>query len=355
MVCLGVIGNGRDNNFNLIRLIAATSVLVSHAWPITRGPGTPEPLAALTGHSLGGLAVYIFFATSGYFITASFARSNAASIFLGARALRLFPGLAVSLVLVILMGLFVTTLPAADYLTDPQTHMFFLRNITLAFPQYSLPDVFTENPYPAVEGSIWTLIHEVLCYGLVFLLGMIGIVRNRRAMTAALFCYLALWILPELMQLSIHPRLMQTRELSLPFALGIALWVWRDHVQLSAIGMIALAAIAALAKDSVLGFPTLILAITYATFWCAYVPNGRIRAFNRLGDYSYGMYIYAFPIQGLVVWLAGPLSPQMNILLALPLTVFCAVLSWHLVEGPALSFGKRKLAPRPAATPQPAH
>ena len=112
---LGEVAQGRDNNFNLIRLCAATAVLVSHAWPLTRGPGTVEPLQRLTGHSLGTLAVYVFFAVSGFFVSASFARRASAADFLAARALRLFPALTVSLVLVtLLMGPLLTTLSAAD-------------------------------------------------------------------------------------------------------------------------------------------------------------------------------------------------------------------------------------------------
>jgi peptidoglycan/LPS O-acetylase OafA/YrhL len=353
MIWLGRVAHGRDNNFNLIRFIAALGVLVSHAWPIALGPGTAEPLEALTGHSLGGLAVYVFFATSGYFIAASFARSNSATVFLRARALRLFPGLAVSLLLVGFgIGLWVTSLPAGDYLSHRQTWSFVLRNLTLASPQYTLPGVFAQNPYTTVEGSIWTLFHEVLCYGLVFLAGIAGILRNRRAMTLALIFYGLLWLLPVFLPHAVPARLMQTRELSLPFVLGIGFWVWRDYLPLSTLAALGLLGLSALAKDSPLGFPLLILAVSYATFCCAYVPKGRIRAFNRLGDYSYGIYIYAFPLQGLVVWLAGPQSPLTNILLALPLTLLCAVLSWHLIEAPALAFGKAKDGVKAAVAPR---
>lgn len=353
MIWLGNVATGRDNNFNLIRFLASIAVLVSHAWPIALGSGVVEPLEDLTGHTLGGLAVFVFFATSGYFITASYARSNSAPVFLQARALRLFPGLAVSLLLVAFgIGLWVTTLSTGDYLSNRETYTFLMRNLTLILPQYTLPGVFAENPYPFVEGSIWTLIHEVLCYGLVFFAGIAGFLRSRRAMTIALIGYGVLWLLPVLVPIHVHVRLMQTRDLSLPFVLGIAFWVWRAYVPLSFLGALGLVALSAVTKDTAIGFPVLILAITYATFCLAYLPKGRIRAFNKLGDYSYGIYIYALPLQGLAVWLVGPQTPLINVLLSLPPTLICAVLSWHYIEGPALSLGKSKKTLKPAAAPR---
>jgi len=88
MVYLGEKASGRDNNLNLIRAIAATAVLVSHAFPITLGPTASEPLVASTGHSLGGLSVYAFFAISGFLISMSFERTSSWLSFLTARFLR---------------------------------------------------------------------------------------------------------------------------------------------------------------------------------------------------------------------------------------------------------------------------
>lgn len=341
-----------ENNFNLVRFVAAAAVLVSHAWPLSLGSGAEEPLKRLAGQSLGGMAVLVFFAISGYLITASFLRSRSLGDFLMARVLRLFPGLIVSVVLVTLvMGSAVTTLPLPGYLFSPATWAAILRNITLVSPQYTLPGVFETNPYPMVQGSIWTLIHEVLCYGLVFLAGVAGILGRRRVMMVMMLAWLLLWALNVAGLLPVPGRLAQTLRLSIPFVIGMAFWIWRDRLVLSLPLALALAVLAGLTRGTVVGFPALALAITYGTFWCAYMPKGAIRAFNRLGDYSYGIYIYAFPIQGLVVWLAGPMGPWTNIALAFPLTLLCAVLSWHLVEQPALSLRRGTL--RAAPLPQP--
>ena len=135
---------GRDNNFNLIRMIAASGVLVSHAWPITYGGGVVEPLESeLHGITLGTVCVYIFFAISGFFITKSFDRSVGIGRFLLARALRLFPALIVVLCLTVLAGLWLTTAPVDVYLAAVPDYL--LRNLTLFRLQYVLPGVIAEH------------------------------------------------------------------------------------------------------------------------------------------------------------------------------------------------------------------
>lgn len=342
MIWLGAAARGRDNNLNLIRMVAASAVLVSHAWPQTYGVGVVEPMEALTHHSLGRLAVYVFFAISGFLVAASFTRSATLTRFAAARALRLLPGLLVSLLLVsFVLGPLTTGLPLAKYLTARGTWTAVYSNLTLYSPQFWLPGVFNKNPFPAVQGSIWTLIHEVLCYVMVFVAGVAGAFRQPRRFWAFLAFYAALWVTSLILPLSINPRAILLRDLSLPFVLGMAAWVWRDRVPLTLWRVAALGLAAAVLRDTVLAYPALIAFLFYGTFWLAYVPGGALRAYNRLGDYSYGMYIYAFPLQGLVVWLWHPLHPLAHIALALPVTLVAAVLSWHLVEKPALAWLQR--------------
>ena len=94
---------GRTSNLDLVRLALAACVIVSHAWPLALGPGTPEPLLQLTGRSLGGWAVMMFFVLSGLLVTSSAERRPAAS-FWRARARRIFPGLAVALLVTLVLA-----------------------------------------------------------------------------------------------------------------------------------------------------------------------------------------------------------------------------------------------------------
>ncbi len=335
---LGDLAQGRDNNFNLIRAIAATAVLVSHAWPLALGPGTAEPLARLTGNSLGGWAVDVFFVVSGFVIAASFARRPQARAFLAARSLRLFPGLLVSLLIVAFaIGPLVTTLPLTDYLTDPDLPLFMIRNMALVSPHYTLPGVFETNPYPAVVGSIWTLVYEVACYLGVLAVGLLGAFRDQRRMAAALFLYVLIWAAYAFAGEGLHPRADALHRLSLPFFVGVLIFALRLRLPLTLWWIAGLWGLVALISGTPLALPAQIVAMGYTVFWLAYVPRGALLAYNRFGDYSYGIYIYAFPLQGLMVWMIGPMTPGMNIALALPATFACAILSWHLVEAPALA------------------
>jgi peptidoglycan/LPS O-acetylase OafA/YrhL len=154
---LGDLARGRDNNFNLLRMLAAAGVLVSHAYPIARGPDAEQPLESLLGMTLGTVCVYVFFAISGFFIAQSFERAATPGAFLRARALRLFPALAVVLcVTVLVAGLWLTTAPPPVYWAAVPEYL--VRNLTLFFLRYDLPGVFEDNPLgPGINGSLWTL------------------------------------------------------------------------------------------------------------------------------------------------------------------------------------------------------
>lgn len=348
MVLLCDKAQGRDNNLNLIRMLAAAAVLVSHSVPIAVDPALPEPLKELTGVSLGTLAVMMFFVISGFLIPISFERSSSRGRFLRARALRIFPGLFVNLLFVaFLLGPIVTTLPLTSYFTDPEVYLFVLRDMALVPLVYTLPGVFEGQPLEDVVGSIWTLRHEVACYFGVFILGILGLLGRLwayRIAGLAYFCILwpaILWVGPDM-----HPLVADFFRLSLPFALGMVFHAWQDRLPLSLWGVAVTALLAWGLRDTLFYFPAFCLAIGYATFWLGYVPGGFLRAYNRLGDYSYGIYVYAFPLQGWAVWAFGPQSAFENVLYSAPPTLFLSILSWHLVEKPALDTLKKGRIPR---------
>lgn len=330
---------GRDNNLNLIRVIAAGAVLVSHAFPITLGQGAEEPLENLTGLSLGGHAVALFFVLSGLLIARSFDRGRSRTRFLLARALRLFPGLVVVLVLTVLAGAMFTKLPPTAYFTASGTLTYVPRNLSLALLQYPLPGVFTENPLgQTINGSLWTLFYEVICYGAVFMLGIVGMLR-RRALFSCLFLLIAAGFVLSVSwspETGLGYRLDRFAQLAFPFALGTLAYLWRDRLVLDWRIALALWSAPFMAAGTFLLPLTIIVATGYSLAWFGFVVKGPLLAFNRLGDYSYGIYIYAFPVQQSLVYLFPGMTPLGNILAATPATVFFAVLSWHLVEEPAL-------------------
>jgi peptidoglycan/LPS O-acetylase OafA/YrhL len=338
MTSIGSVSRGRNNNFNLIRMLAAVAVLISHAWPISLGPHTEEPLEALLGYSLGEIAVYIFFSISGFLISASFDRSNSWRDFAAARFLRLFPALAVSITLVsLILGPLVSSLPLLTYLEHVETRQFLLHNLTLFSPRYNLPGVFETNPYPAIEGSIWTLIYETFCYVALFVVGSMGFIRWPLAFIGALGVYFLFWVTPGPIDLRLSGQIENLRQLSLPFVTGSAFYVFRNKIPLTFSAAFTFIVISSFFRDMSL-FPIfLTTTLTYLVLWLAFMPITPLQLYNRLGDYSYGTYLYAFPVQGLVIWLFGPMCPLSNVALSFPLVLSLSILSWHLVERPSLT------------------
>ncbi|MCB2115350.1 MAG: acyltransferase [Rhodobacteraceae bacterium] len=338
MTTFGDHSSGRDNNFNLLRMIAASSVLISHSVPISLGPDVLEPLQRwLDGIKLGTVAVYVFFAISGFFITKSFDRGNGVSRFLKARILRLVPGLSTALIVTVLViGAAIPHAPSSQYWAAAPRYV--LQNLALYQPLYGLPGVFETQPFPGIiNGSLWTLFYEVACYMSVMAFGVIGLLRQRWLIAAGTLAFLLAAILRN--ELGLPGRVVTFIELGFPFALGAFAWVWRDRIPLSPWLGAALALAAVLTHGTMLFPVSFSLALSYWSLALGFFKLGPLAAYNRLGDYSYGMYIYAFPVQQAVA-AAGVRDPVINIAYALPLTLFCAVLSWHFVERPSLHLVK---------------
>ena len=332
--------SGRDNNFNLLRILAALGVLVSHAYPISLGPSAAQPLSALLGDvTLGTVSVMIFFSISGFFITRSFAGRTSLARFMQARCLRLFPALIVVLIVTLLVaGFWLTTAAPAVFLAAAPD--YFLHNVTLFFLHYDLPGVFTTNPYgPPINGSLWTLNYEVLCYLGVVLAGLVGLLERPWLFAVALAGFVAAYGTNLVHPL--HPRIDSLLMLGLPFAIGMSFWVWRRVIPLSAPLAVVLLGLAYFARQTAITESVLALALSYTVFVIGYAKSPILAVYNRLGDYSYGTYVYAFPIQQTLASF-GIVTPLSNMALALPVTLICAILSWHLVEAPAMRLKDRK-------------
>ena len=326
--------DSRDNNFNLIRILAAAGVLVSHAYPLSLGKSATQPLElALHGMTLGTVCVWVFFAISGFFITQSYSRKRSVGTFLTARALRLLPALIVVTVITILVaGILLTQAPPAVFWA--QADDYFIRNLLLFKLQYTLPGVFETNPYGgAINGSLWSLSYEVTCYAGVLLCGIVGLLARKRIFAFLVVLFLGLYAAQMIGDM--HPRLEQLIRLGLPFLVGMIFFIWRHHIPLSWSVLAGLAFLTALAWFTPLFPPIFAVTLSYAIFVLGYANTPILHHYNRLGDYSYGTYIYAFPIQQLAAQ-TGITTPIVNMAIALPFTVICAVISWHIIEHPAM-------------------
>jgi len=350
---LGVVAHGRDNNFNLIRMIAACGVLVSHCFPIALGGQAIEPLMRATRFSLGAFGVMAFFSISGFLISQSYDRSRSPSSFWAARALRLLPALFVALVVdAYVIGLWATTAPKLAYFFKPYTATFVLSNVSMLWDQYALWGVFRDNPFPTwVNGSLWTLRYEVICYAATMLCGFIGLYRER-LFPLFLAVFLA-WYVPA--RITGGDGLIVTASpvyLAPFFAAGMTLYIYRRWIPLNwliaALGVV----LCILMRRTPVYFEFLVVTCAYTTMCLAFARSPFLLRYNRLGDYSYGIYIYAFPVQQAIVHFLKPISPFGLTALAFPITIALAVVSWHFIERPTLSM-KRIFRRREAALSAP--
>lgn len=335
---------GKNNNFNAIRIAAAFAVLITHSFALAVGSGDAEPFQATLGMTIGSIAVDVFFITSGFLVTNSLFSRQSAVEFVWARCLRIFPALLVMLLLTVFgMGLFFTTLPAATYLGDKGVYVYFLKCATLlAGITYYLPGVFEGNPYKsAVNGSLWSMPYELRMYvTLVVLWVLLRVIRSVRvkffetAIVLSAVFSAALYIAVHFASVTQYQGL----KLFFMFFSGAAFFVLRDRIVLlrgvffGCLGALLLAA----GVDKQVFFVVYTLSLAYVLFYLAYVPAGAIRNYNRLGDYSYGLYIYAFPVQQAVAASIPGVSVAQMVAISAAVTLVLAILSWHLLEKRAL-------------------
>ncbi|EAQ95712.1 acyltransferase family protein [Congregibacter litoralis] len=343
---LGDYDGSRRNNFTALRIFFAWCVLFGHSFPIT-GHGELNPLREFFEKStwIGEIAVSGFFAISGFLVTASFARRGLLDYCIS-RVLRIYPALIVCVCLTtVVLGAWLTTLERADYFTNPRTWNY-LWNTTALFPMsFRLPGVFESLPRPGVNGSLWTLPVEVSCYILLMVVGATGLLRwrtlgNLAALALLLFAFNYFGDIP------LVGRIEKWAEPCVYFLLGVVCYLNRAAIPLSLPLGVAAAALAyvALGKpwfDFV--FPP---AFVYLIFFLAY-RSPFLDIDRWFGDPSYGIYIYAWPVQQVIVYLFPQQGPYFNTALATLVVVTLALLSWHFLEKPALGLKRRWLKTSP--------
>jgi hypothetical protein len=121
----------------------------------------------------------------------------------------------------------------------------------------------------------------------------------------------------------------------------MAAYVWRDYMRIG-LGSVVLCWLVGLALDRTIFLGSaMMIAVLYSALWLAFVPKGTVLFYNRFGDYSYGVYIFAFPTQQTMLAIMPGQTALHNIALSLPISVMIAALSWHLIEKPSLSYSRR--------------
>lgn len=328
-----------QNNLNVVRFFAAMLVLYGHSFVFL---GLPEPLF-LGWIPLGPLGVYIFFSISGYLVTESWDRDPSAFRFLMRRILRIIPGLAVVILLsVFILGPIVTTISMKDYFASPHT-MRYIENIWLKISFY-LPGVFEHlRAANAVNGSLWSLPIEFAMY---VLLAIIGFLKGNRWVVLLLFISWALinlvWAQNAQMLIFYDSDLRQIFICGTYFWAGACLYRFniKELFSLSSTMVAVVLLLCFSVNIHLLQIAAWIL-IPFITLSFGLAYSAKLNYPFRSGDYSYGIYIYAFPIQQLVIYKFPDIHIFSYIIVCSLITIFFAVLSWHLIEKNALSLKPR--------------
>lgn len=337
---------GRDNHFNLIRMCAASGVVISHAWRLSLGPDTLPPLEASTGFALGTICVILFFAISGMMITASYHRSRTKTSYLKARALRLFPALFVSCVLTMIFLFPIYTGTAEDYL--PEAIGYVVRNTLMFDVKYFIPGLFDNNPISGlINGSLWTLFYEACFYVGVLLIGVLGLFRYPRLCVAGFLAGITLLLANAHLELfEIKGRMTHLFLLGIPFATGAIIYILRDRIPLSPLLCIVVAIAIALSHGTFFYEILFLMGTSYIFISLGFLLPDILLNYNKLGDYSYGTYIFGVPVQQYMAY-SGVSTPLGNILWSYPVILLLAVLSWKYVEEPSLNLKHKSLLPLP--------
>jgi peptidoglycan/LPS O-acetylase OafA/YrhL len=328
------------NSFGLIRLAMAIAVLFSHSYLFQTGMRTSEPIRAWTDHSLGEHAVQVFFFLSGILIAQSFDRSRSLLDFAAARILRIFPGLVVCVLLTaFLLGPLLSTSTVHAYFTDARLPLYLAKTIGLVTGSAPLPGLFAEHATPGlVNMSLWTLKYEAICYLGVAALGMAGLFnpRWRTAATAVLAVGVLVVFIGEPKPHASYTFLDNARYFAVYFGMGTLAYMLRAHLVIRPILLLPLLALMAVAIGTRFAEVATALFLGYATVVLASMSWGWLSDFTRQHDYSYGVYIYAAPLQQAMLLWWPQIDPIVLSFWSLAAVLPFAFASWRLVEKPAL-------------------
>lgn len=358
------------NNFDLLRLFAAILVVFEHSFALLK---IPAPFPPIEGMSWGFVGVLIFFSISGFLVSRSWSRNPHIVPFAVKRALRIMPALIVVLLAsALILGSLATVDPLRAYLDDPETKAYVVNN-TMMQSDYDLPGVFLHNIYPlAVNGSLWTLPLEIKAYVFVALMGLMGLLSRFRfvlvglAVLVLLTCVDSLrssipganHFVASLVDIQASPELVYLTKLGkytvyvdmfAAFVIGATLFSLRRWISMR--WEFAMFAVVIFGITALAGGPApLIGAVTvgpYILLYLAYRTTALFRLPTYFGDYSYGIYIYAFPIQQTLSSLLHTTSGWLMFVIAMPITSLAAIFSWHWIERPALNIKSRLVGAEP--------
>ncbi|HWK93922.1 MAG TPA: acyltransferase [Pseudolabrys sp.] len=333
-----------QNSFNLIRLTAALTVLLSHLLIIQAGSDTLDPLLQVTPFTLGQHAVNAFFFLSGLMLSQSVERRPDLADYLWARFLRIVPGLFVfGLLMAFVAGPLLSSSHPLDYFSDPHTWIYPFA-ILVEFAKAAPPHhVFQGLPYAeAVNTPLWTIKYEILAYGVLAAFSAAGWTRRTGTLWGALAFALVLFTAQAALEnVGDTSHLYQLGRYGFCFTLGMMAFHYRERVSLALAWFLGSVLLVVVTRGTALEHAAYVVLVAHGVMLAGTRTYGALTKATQRHDISYGVYIYHWPVaQALLVEIPGigmPLLLALTLLITLPL----AVASWRYVEAPALRLKNR--------------
>jgi len=330
------------NNFDFLRLLAAFFVFIGHAILINRGAGI---INWNSGLLISALGVNIFFFISGFLITKSWIDSNNTIFFIIKRFLRIYPALIFSgIITIFIIGPITTFFTVNHYLSDPQTYKYFT-NITLLnlanIKTAVLPGVFVTNKIPSiVNASLWTIPIEIGCYLSIILMGLGKFFHKK-----SIFLYISFFFLlyAVISHTGSRPYLFfqdtdnfpysDIVRLSTYFILGITAYLYRSAISISNIQFFTLLITSLYFINTSYFTLTSYLILPLLVLYIATIKSNILKKITGYGDFSYGFYLFAFPIQQTVsFFLNNKINIILQIIFSFLITTILAIISWYIIE-----------------------
>jgi peptidoglycan/LPS O-acetylase OafA/YrhL len=342
----------RNHQFDLLRILFATLVLLSHAPEITDGNASRELLHRLTRAPItfGLLGVDGFFVLSGYLIVQSWLGDPEFFNFLRKRVLRIVPGYLVAVVLsTVVVGLLAPGVPHFFRGLDVQ----FIKSIAL-LSSPATPPVLPGHPYAMVNGAMYTIGYEFRCYLLVALLGLCGLLRRPNLMLLMTTLLLSSLLYPAPFERMHRPRHMEAImgqpglffRLTAVYLVGCCFYLFRDRITFRP--MFAVAATVTMAVFFVFAPARaelgMVLCGGYLMFYLGQMHLPWLSGMSRFPDISYGIYLYGWPVESLWIWFQRG-SPWIAFFGSTIICFGLGWLSWHFIERPALTLKRKATAP----------
>lgn len=305
--------NTHSTNIDVLRFLAAVSVIFSHSYPLTQNrTDILGRISEKNNLGFGGLAVAIFFFISGLYVTKSLEKSDSIVKFMIKRVKRIFPQMIVlTLCTAFILGPIVTTLTIKKYFSDPQTYRYLLNAVLI--PIHDLPGVFVDNPYlSTVNGALWTMPLEFACYIVLALAAWLSkkIKKNRKVLDIALFVIISIGCIASFYIMKSTTIMSISRPVVCFFA-GVLFFDFKERIPLNPIIGITCVALMLLLLPSRI---FLIIFIALFPYAIASVTLGlpQIRHLPDICSASYEMYLVGFPIQQTLVYVFRNMTPVMN-------------------------------------------